>query len=63
MQQIQLDHMQERLVKLTEDNEKQFEGLGMAVDGRFRRNLDESSRKLDEMRTESGARTGRHGKR
>ena len=47
--------MQERLVKLTEDNEKQLEGLRIVVDGGFRLNLDESSRKLDEMRTESGA--------
>ena len=42
-----------RLVKLTEDNEKQLEGLRIVVDGGFKRNLDDSSRKLDEMRTES----------
>jgi DNA recombination protein RmuC len=55
MEQIQLDHMQERLVKLTEDNEKQLEGLRIVVGEGFKLNLDESSRKLDDMRAESGA--------
>jgi DNA recombination protein RmuC len=43
------------LHNIPETNEKQLEGLRMVVDDGFKLNLDESSRKLDEMRTESSA--------
>jgi len=40
---------------IQETNTKRLEGLRIVVDGGFKLNLDESSRKLDDMRTESGA--------